>query len=373
MKIGLVRRGYSATGGAEAYLLRLATELARRGHELVLFSDVPWPDAALAPHRLTLTRSVIAAPSPRLFADGLEHARARHTLDLLFSLERVHSCDLYRAGDGVHAAWLERRARFEPAWQPFLRGLNPKHRQLLALERQLYTGGAARIIANSQMVKREITAHFGTPAEKIEVIHNGLPAPVASTNARREVRAELGLTESDYVAIFVGSGWERKGLRFAVEAVRRTPAVTLLVAGRGKLRGVHADARVRLLGPRSDVPRLLAAADVFLLPTLYDPFSNASLEALAAGLPVITTAANGFAEIIAPGVEGEVIAQPDDIPALAAALERWRDPVRRMEMRPRLAELGARFSIAENVRRTLAVIESGTGKNEPRMNTDKHG
>src|SRR5258708_4364884 len=114
MKLGLVRRGYSATGGAEAYLLRLAAELARRGH----------------------------------------------ALDLLVSLERVWSCDLYRAGDGVHAAWLERRAAFEPAWRGFLRHFNPKHRELLELERALLTGGARRIIANSEMVKLEITAHF---------------------------------------------------------------------------------------------------------------------------------------------------------------------------------------------------------------------
>src|SRR5437868_3690512 len=119
MKLGLVRRGYSGTGGAEAYLLRLAAELARRGHELVLFSDVHWPDRALAAHQLVLTRSVIEARSPRLFADALQQSPVRHSLDLLFSLERVWACDVYRAGDGVHAAWLERRARFEPAWKPF--------------------------------------------------------------------------------------------------------------------------------------------------------------------------------------------------------------------------------------------------------------
>src|SRR4051812_20481436 len=121
MKLGLVRRGYSATGGAEAYLLRLARELARRGHELVLFSDVRWPDSALAVHDLPLTRAVIDASNPRGFADAMEKARMGHSLDLLFSLERVWSCDLYRAGDGVHAAWLEKRARFEPAWRPWLR------------------------------------------------------------------------------------------------------------------------------------------------------------------------------------------------------------------------------------------------------------
>ncbi len=358
MKLGPVRRGYSATGGAEAYLLRLAAELARRGHEMVLFSDVLWPDSALGEKGSSLARVVVNAGGPRDFADRLEATPARHDVQLLFSLERVHSCDLYRAGDGVHAAWLARRAPFEPAWQPFLRRLNPKHRQLLALERHLYTGGARRIIANSQMVKGEIIAHYGTPAEQIEVIYNGLPPATISPQIRGEVRTELGLSEADYVAIFVGSGWACKGLRFAVEAVHRTPGVTLLVAGRGKLRGGRANERVRLLGPRRDVPRLLAAADVFILPTLYDPFSNASLEALAAGLPVITTEANGFAEIITPGREGEVVAQADDVAALAAALECWRDPRRRAEVRPRLFDIGARFSIEENVRQTLAAIET---------------
>lgn len=365
MKIGLVRRGYSASGGAEAYLLRLAAELARRGHELVLFSDVLWPAEAFAAHALRLTRTVIKASSPQLFADGLAHTPARASVDLLFSLERVHACDVYRAGDGVHAAWLERRARFEAAWRPFLRQLSPKHRQMLALERALFSGGARRIIANSAMVKREIVARFGTAPERIDVIPNGLPASSAPSAARAGMRAELGLTESDYVALFVGSGWERKGLRFAIEAVRRTPGVTLLVAGRGKMRGFPSSERVRFLGPRNDVPRLLAAADVFILPTIYDPFSNAALEALAAGLPVITTAANGFAEIIQPGIEGEVVAQPDDIAALSAALRRWSDAAVRTAIRSQLLALGARYSIEENVRQTLAVIERAAIRSAP--------
>ena len=95
----------------------------------------------------------------------------------------------------------------------------------------------------------------------------------------------------------------------------------------------------------------------FILPTLYEPFSNACLEALAFGLPVLTTEHNGFAEIIDRGVEGEVFSDPRDTAALAAGIDRWADAARRAEVRPRLLEKAARFTIEENVRSTLAIIE----------------
>ena len=133
---------------------------------------------------------------------------------------------------------------------------------------------------------------------------------------------------------------------------------TLLIAGRGNPHAQPKCAHTRFLGPVKDMPPLLAAADVFILPTIYDPFSNACLEALAAGLPVITTAQNGFSEIIESGLEGEVIAQPNDIPALAAAIKNWSDPARRAAAKPRLEVRSARYTIAENVRQTLAAIQA---------------
>jgi UDP-glucose:(heptosyl)LPS alpha-1,3-glucosyltransferase len=353
MKIGLVRRGYSATGGAEAYLRRFAAAATDAGHQCVLYATPDWPKEEWPG---PIER--VNASSPTAFAHRLNEMSAQYMCDALFSLERVFACHVYRAGDGVHAAWLQRRACFEPAWRSWLRGWSGKHREILALETALFRdGGAGRVIANSQLVADEIVNRFGFSRDHIDVIYNGLPAMAVKPEERSATRAELNLLDSDYVALFAGSGWERKGLRFAIEAVQRTPGVTLLVAGRGKTRGLGSSERVRFLGPRRDMPRLLAAADVFILPTIYDPFSNASLEALAAGLPVITTAANGFAEIIAPGVEGEVVAQPDDVSALAAALEKWRDPARRNAIRAQLTTLGARYGIEENVRQTLAVIE----------------
>jgi UDP-glucose:(heptosyl)LPS alpha-1,3-glucosyltransferase len=353
MKIGLVRRGYSSSGGAEAYLVRFAAAARAAGHEPVLISGSGWPEGVW-PHE----RVVVAGKTPEEFADHLAERRASGGWDVLFSLERVWGCDVYRAGDGVHAAWLERRRQFEPAWRGWFRSLQRKHREILELECALFTGGAGRVIANSQMVKDEIIRYYGTPAEHVHVVRNGVPSQAAEPGAREAMRKELGIAPQELVALFAGTGWERKGLRYAIAAVKmlKNP-LTLLVAGRGDSRGLPASARVKFLGalPGERMRAALAVADVFVLPTLYDPFSNACLEALAAGLPVITTTANGFSEIIEHGVDGAVVA-PGDTKALVVALASWADPQRRAAARPRLAEKAARYSVEENLSRTIEVI-----------------
>jgi UDP-glucose:(heptosyl)LPS alpha-1,3-glucosyltransferase len=367
MRIGLVRRGFSPTGGAEAYLLRLAAELSAKGHEVILFSDVRWPDSTLRScqppltlcnlENATTTSGRKLRVGPAHFSDWLRDTLARSACELVISLERVHECDAYRAGDGVHAAWLERRAKFEPRWRAWLRRFSGKHRELLDLERALFTGGARIIIANSRLVKDEIIAHFGTPAERIHVVHNGVPPWRDEPGLREQTRAALALGEHDYGVLFAGSGWERKGLRHAIAAANATPSATLLVAGKGRRRGLPQLARGRFLGAQSaaEMRGLLAAADAFILPTIYDPFSNACLEALTAGLPVITTTANGFAEVIEAGVEGEVVG-PGDIPALTAALRKWADAGKRNAVRDRLRAKGAELSVEANVSRTLGIL-----------------
>ena len=352
MKLGLVRRGYSRTGGAEMYLRRFAASAVAAGHEVILFAE-QWPrDAWPWAHVQVHSRS------PRQFALALHALRPRARCDFLFSLERVLACDAYRAGDGVHAAWLERRAEFEPFWKPWLRRFNAKHQQTLAIERQLFSApGAGFVIANSRMVMDDIARRFSYPADRLAVVYNGVPDFAPPPDARFGTRRELGLRPEDYVLLFAGSGWERKGLRFAIAALNRLPSsARLLVAGRGATGGLPASRRVRFLGPVPDLARYYAAADAFVLPTLYEPFSNACLEARVAGLPVITTRHNGFAEILVAGVEGEILDDPRDLGALAAAMEKWRDPVPRELIRAELQAGAKRFTVEENVSQTLALI-----------------
>ena len=175
------------------------------------------------------------------------------------------------------------------------------------------------------------------------------------------MRGRLGLREGECAVLFAGSGWERKGLRFAIEGVNRVREATLLVAGTGKRRGLPGSDRTRFLGEVREMRKVMEAADVFLLPTIYDPFSNASLEAMAAGLPVITTPGNGFAEIMRPGMDGEVLGSPADIEGMAAAIEKWgaRETAETREDRRREA---GRYTMEANVRETVEAV----GKSEVR-------
>jgi len=354
MRIGLVRRGHSSTGGAEAYLIRLASELARLGHEPVLVTSREWPESRWSHPGIVR----LDARSPQEFASAF---RAADTgCDVHLSLERVPGCEIFRAGDGVHAAWLRRRAEFEPLWRRATRWLNPKHKQLLELERQVFDpAGTRAIIANSRLVRDEILACSGFPAERIHVVYNGLSAPARAAD-RAASRKLLELADGDFCALFVGSGWDRKGLRTAIRAVEMMEDISLVVAGRGPADAFRSR-RARFVGPTGDLAALFAAADVFVLPTRYDPFSNACLEALAAGLPVVTTPANGFCEIIRPGTDGAVVPADDPL-ALADELENWRPSGARASGREPRRARAAEFSIGRNALETLAVLEAGISK-----------
>jgi UDP-glucose:(heptosyl)LPS alpha-1,3-glucosyltransferase len=355
MKIGLVRRGFNLTGGAESYLKRLGRILLDHGHTTTLYATYDWPSAEWQYGKLIRLKS----RSPLGFAQELKQRVLSD--DLLFSLERVLACDCYRAGDGVHQRWLERRARFEPRWRTRFRARSRKHTEILALERRMFhDSGAGFVIANSELVKQEIIATFNTPSDRIAVIHNGLPDPHFQKNpgSRADLRRALGLEDTDIGVLFAGSGWERKGLKFAIQALRRTRdrRLKLLVAGRGR-KPVLPKRNIRFLGPVTDLESVYLASDLFILPTIYDPFSNACLEALSFGLPVITTSANGCSEIMTSGIHGQIIGEPDDLPALHEALEIWSDPDLRAKARKPCLELAALYTMERNMAETAKVIE----------------
>jgi UDP-glucose:(heptosyl)LPS alpha-1,3-glucosyltransferase len=367
LTIGFVRRGYSASGGAEAYLKRLARGLVELGHTALLLTTTDWPASEWPFGEIRHLR----ARSPGGFADEVEGLRPRIQTDVLMSLERVCSCDVYRAGDGVHQAWLNRRASYDQPWKRLARRFNPKHSDILRLEKALFDDRRAeRVIANSQMVKNEIVDLYNYRPDRIDLIRNGIPLSEFQFDpaVRDKARNELGLSADELAVLFVGSGWERKGLRFAIEAVEsiKNRKLRLLVAGRG-YQSEFQTSKARFLGEISDLRPFYAAADLFLLPTKYDPFSNASLEALASGLPVITTRANGFSEVMEDKIHGSIIDRADDIPALRNAIELWADPTWRSAARSSILKRASLYDIAKNVNQTIAVLVQASSEAEARL------
>jgi UDP-glucose:(heptosyl)LPS alpha-1,3-glucosyltransferase len=362
--IVFVRRGYSPTGGAERYLKRLARGVIEAGHEIQLIASNDWPEDQWP---FGLIRR-LSAESVIGFADELEQIRPQLHCDALFSLERVWSCDIYRAGDGVHRAWLERRRKFEIPLKQFVRAANRKHRDLLQLEESLFAHRkAGRVIVASEMVRHEILDLYGYPGDKIEITRNGVPIDKFrfDPELRETAREHLKLKPDQIALLFAGSGWERKGLLFAIQAMAlcKNRKMRLLVAGRGNERLYKTprlrfwrEGPVQFLGEVADLVHVYAAADIFILPTIYDPFSNACLEALACGLPIITTRANGFSEIIEDTVHGSIVDHAGNLIGLRDAIRFWSDPSRRAAARSANIERASQFDISKNVQQTLEIL-----------------
>jgi UDP-glucose:(heptosyl)LPS alpha-1,3-glucosyltransferase len=251
------------------------------------------------------------------------------------SHERLACCDVYRAGDGVHAQWLAERARVQGAVGRLASALSPHHRYVLAAERALFTSPRLKaVICNSEMVRREIAARFATPHEKLVLIRNAVDGATFHPGLRAEmgaaVRQQLKVPAEANVALHVGSGFERKGVAAMLRAVAAAPTKPwALVVGRDKrasryvalARTLGIADRVRFLGAVSDVRPYYAAADSFVLASLYDPQPNAVLEAMACGLPVVTTTKCGAAELVAENESG-FVRDALDVAGLAEALGR---------------------------------------------------
>lgn len=353
MKLALIRRQFSATGGAELYLQRLLQALVRGGHEPHLFAE-SWEGQLEGVHLHAVPVTGKRAVRATRFADAVAAELAKHSFDVTFSLERTHRQDVYRAGDGVHRVWLQRRQQFAQWWrQPFV-GLGGFHRNMMKLEARTFDPANTRhIIVNSDMVRREILEHFHFPANRIHLVRNGIDLDRYRHGQRNATRERFGIKPDDTLLLFVGSGWERKGLRFVLRAFHRlkAPRVKLLVVGKGTRPFTTPDGAI-FAGPMSDVENAYAAADLLLFLPIYEPSSNVVAEALVSDLPVITSSLNGASEMINPRKNGTVIADPRDTDAVADAIRYWILQRGRAEMPPK-----HELSLERNVEETLAVLE----------------
>lgn len=318
MKIALIRQRYNPYGGAERFVSRALTALSQQQSVSLHLIARKWEPiegirfhACNPPYLGRLTRDLGFAVSACKLARKLG-------VDLIQSHERLCCCDIYRAGDGVHREWLTQRSRQLNALARMLLQANPYHLYLKTAERRMFESKRLRaVICNSRMVKQEILAHFRIDEHKIHVIPNGIDSQDFHPDLKRrreEYRRQWRIPADATVYLFVGSGYQRKGLKQSIEALARLPQGCLAVVGydkheqhyRNLAKQLHVEDRVLFFGSQQNVKPFYGLSDAFVLPTLYDPFPNAALEAMACGLPVITSEKSGAAEILTEGLSGFV-------------------------------------------------------------------
>lgn len=332
MRIALVIERFAPQGGVEGAAWQLAHGLTAAGDEVTVVAR----RAEACPAVTVRTVRVSDAWQPaRVLAFSRAAARAapRGRYDVVHSFSRTRHQDVYSADGGSHAEYM---ARQYLGLGRLARRISPRHAVLLGVERAIFADPTQTVLCPSRFVARSVEQRHGVAARRIAVIPYGVDLerfhPNRREAARAALRRELGAGEAP-VWLLVGTGWRRKGLDVALRALARTRTAEarLWVAGadaiapwRALARSLGVEARVRFLGRRDDVERLYAAADALLLPTRYDAFGAVCLEAAASGIPVVTSASAGAAEVLGEG--GLVVADAEDAAGFAATLDALADP-----------------------------------------------
>lgn len=370
-------------GGAETYVVDLCRRLASLGHAVDLIAE-SWNDDDLPAE---VRRIPIAAPGrtrpERMIAFGRnsEELIRDSAYDCSVGFIDTWCHDVLIPQGGVRQGSLEANARRFPAgWRRTLYQLgkraNPKFHAYRSIERLQYDPARkSRVVAVSRMVMGHIQKFHHVPANRIHVIPNAIDAERLTTPqpsaARCAFRNAHGIEPGDLVGLFAGHNYWLKGLKPLLEALalrtRRSPAarpITLAVCGGGRpgpvrrmVRSLGLSHRVRLLGFVDDIRRCYWGSDFFVSPTYYDPCSLVVLEALACGLPVITTACNGAGELMTDGREGFVITAPDSLGELSNALDHMTDDSARAAMSVHAQRLGGEQSLDRHVARLVRVFE----------------
>lgn len=354
-----------AVGGAERYCWDLAHYLAGKGHGV----DVICMQAAAGlPSSITVRRiRTIKFPQGlRHLSFALLHYRVARTMpgSLHFGVGNTFFMDIYQPHGGVHRAWFERDSlRIAPRLRPLLRllkRLSLKDMVQRSLEWWTFRVTRPRVIAISDMVASDIKNLFGYPTERIRLIPNGIDQVKFSPDKRgrrREIRSRYSLNDSDFVFVFVANNLSLKGYGVLLEACRRieTRHFKVLVIGpaseNDKAQAKSLDGTFVFGGKAADLEYIYPACDCLVHPSYYDACSLVVLEALASGIPVITTAANGAGMF----VDGNgLIIPPDDPAALAQAMQEACAHQVVFHQAPVFKDQGAVFAEVESIMRTGA-------------------
>lgn len=349
MKVALViLHADSSRGGAERYTVDLAAALARRGHDVLLLAS---SFAAPIDHVSNVTipsRGLSRAARYGAFLNNLDHHLSEAGYAIVHAMLPVRSCDLYHPHAGIAAEALNR---------PSIH-FNPRRKAMATIENDLLTRPKPPVVlCLSNYIKGFVTKHYPMLSDRLETLFNAVDLAHFSPGHQ---------ATSKPTALIIANDFERKGLGTALRALALvgSECLNLQVVGKepaGRFATLAADLKisnaVNFLGPSTDPRSRYAAADFFVLPTRHDPCSLVVLEALAMGLPVISTRFNGACEIMTDGIHGFVLNEPDDVDALAEAMRKMLDPERRAAMSRACLELRPQLSYEHHLDRLEEIYQ----------------
>jgi UDP-glucose:(heptosyl)LPS alpha-1,3-glucosyltransferase len=337
-KVGIIKSNYTPFGGGEKYAKAVIRAFKEKGYEVhvITASKDEWFEEGVKKIRIPMSKYNNFLRLYTFNKNCYNYMKKNiGEYEFVLDMDRTVLATHIRAGGGSHKAWLERRAVFSHFLKNLSFSINPFHNYMLKIERKSLENPLLKaLICNSHMVKEEFKKYYDYSENKIYVVYNGVEWRYfedffnGALDKKNIFKKDLEL-DSRFWLLFVGSGYERKGLSFVIEALSKVSNdICLAVVGKDRNEGYYKkkvnekklEDRVKFFGPRKDVIKFLQACDAFILPTIYDPFSNATLEALAMGLFTITSNANGCSEIISEGC-GYVIKNLKDIEELVYGIE----------------------------------------------------
>lgn len=323
-------------GGLEKYASRIARAFANLGSRISVLTtgkeSTSSPSISVYPFKTIGWPSFIRMEQ---FDQQVSRWIEREKPDLVFGMDRNRFQTHFRAGNGVHIAYLKSRILTEGKWKYWACLMNPLHRKILELEKTaLENPRLEKIIANSYMVRKELLEHYNVDEKKIEVIHNGVEWHEMSQAfeqrhvAKLETAKKFGLDPHCFHFLFIGNGYLRKGLAVLLESLARlkTREFHLSVIGKdNQIDWFQAKAiqlglknNVRFFGPLEYITPFYQLADALVIPSFYDPFANVTIEALAMGLFVVSSKQNGGHEILRQ--ENGIVVE-NNVDHLSVALE----------------------------------------------------
>jgi len=357
-------------GGAERYLVDLCNRMASEDFEVHLYAE-HW-DEENRGIRFHQVRTIPFPKSLRLlsFAVRATQAIVKDNYDITLGVGNTLRADIIQPHGGVHWAWFWRslRAYENPLfWTVKFLGRVLSLKQWLSgwIEDASYRKrNHSSIIAISDMVKHDMVQWYKIPEDRVMVIYNGVDLEhfhPRNGQYREEIRKRHGAGE-EIVLLFVSNNFRMKGLVILMEVLtdlkeEGAPPFKLLIVGRDRTSSYLRLAKklgmleeVIFAGSTGEIEKYYGAADLLVHPSFYDACSLTLFEALASGLPVVTTASNGASGIITQGTEGFVVSDPRDRQMLKQQISSFFDPEIRKKAATSARRLAEHYSLNRNYR-----------------------